>query len=144
MAESYEVPEGLLYTKDHEWVKVLEEKERKVALVGITDYAQRKLREVVYIELPNINKRVEKRETLAYVESVKASSDIYAPVSGVILEVNSSLIDSPELINESPYEKGWVAKIEIAVPEELETLMEPEEYKRYTEGLEEKGEERAQ
>jgi glycine cleavage system H protein len=133
MSESYEVPEDLLYTRDHEWVRV----EKKTAVVGITDYAQKKLREIIYIEMPNVNTRVRQREVLGTVESVKATSDIYAPVSGRIVEVNSRLLDNPELLNDSPYKEAWIARIEIADPTELDKLMDADEYLRYIEGLEE-------
>lgn len=133
MSEHYEIPDDLLYTKDHEWIRV----EKKVGVIGITDYAQKKLREVIYVELPNVNTKVKQKETLATVESVKATSDIYAPVSGKIVEVNLRLADSPELLNESPYEDGWIAKIEISDEKELDNLMEADEYRRYIEALEE-------
>ena len=133
MSEHYEIPDDLLYTKDHEWIRV----EKKIGVIGITDYAQKKLREVIYVELPNVNTKVKQKETLATVESVKATSDIYAPVSGKIVEVNLRLADSPELLNESPYEDGWIAKIEISDEKELDNLMEADEYRRYIEALEE-------
>ncbi len=133
MSESYEVPEDLLYTRDHEWVKV----EKKTAVIGITDYAQKKLREIIYIEMPNVNTKVRQREVLGTIESVKATSDIYSPVSGKIVEVNSKLLDNPELLNDSPYREAWIARIEMADPIELEKLMDADEYLRYIEGLEE-------
>ncbi|GBC68847.1 Glycine cleavage system H protein [archaeon HR01] len=137
MSERYEIPEDLLYTKDHEWVRV----EKKYAVVGITDYAQKKLREIVYIEMPNVNTRVRQREVLGTVESVKATSDIYSPVSGRIVDVNSKLLDHPELLNDSPYKDAWIARIELADPSELDKLMDADEYARYIEGLEEEMEE---
>ena len=133
MSEHYELPDDLLYTKDHEWVRV----EDKIGVVGITDYAQKKLREIIYVELPNVNTKIKQKETLATVESVKATSDIYSPVSGRIVEVNLRLADSPELLNESPYEDGWIAKIEITDEKELDNLMDADEYRRYIEALEE-------
>ncbi|MDJ0270012.1 MAG: glycine cleavage system protein GcvH [Aigarchaeota archaeon] len=133
MSETFEVPDDLLYTKDHEWVRI----EKKIGVVGITDYAQKKLREVIYVELPNVNTLVKQKETLATVESVKATSDIYAPLSGRITEVNVKLVDTPELINDSPYEEGWIAKIEITDQSELDKLMDADEYRRYIEALEE-------
>jgi len=136
MSERYELPDDLLYTKDHEWVRV----EGKIGIVGITDYAQKKLREIIYVELPNVNTKVKQRETLATVESVKATSDIYAPISGRVVEANVRLADNPELLNESPYEEGWIAKIEIIDEKELENLMDADEYRRYIESLEETGE----
>ena len=133
MSERYHIPEGYYYTRDHEWVRV----SKKVATVGITDYAQRKLREIIYVELPNVNTRVQQKQTIATVESVKASSDVYAPVSGKIVEVNTKLIDSPEIVNESPYEDGWMVKIEMSDESELRNLMDADEYNRYVEALEE-------
>lgn len=133
MSESYEVPEDLLYTREHVWIHV----EGKVATIGITDYAQKKLREVIYVELPNVGQKVEENEPIATLESVKASAEIYSPIEGKIIEVNSKLIDSPELINEEPYEDGWIAKLEISDEGGLEKLMEPDEYRKYLEDLEE-------
>ncbi|HID04379.1 MAG TPA: glycine cleavage system protein GcvH [Candidatus Caldiarchaeum subterraneum] len=133
MSESYDIPDDLYYTKDHEWVRI----ERKRGVVGITDYAQKKLREIIYVELPNVNTKVKQKETIATIESVKATSDIYSPISGKIVEVNIRLADNPELINESPYEDGWIAKIELSDEKELDNLMDPDEYRRYIESLEE-------
>ena len=133
MSERYDIPDDLYYTKDHEWVRI----ERKMGVVGITDYAQKKLREIIYVELPNVNTKVKQKETIATIESVKATSDVYSPISGKIVEVNIRLADNPELINESPYEDGWIAKIEISDEKELDNLMEPDEYRRYIESLEE-------
>jgi len=133
----YEIPEGLLYTREHEWVKI----EGGKATIGITDYAQRKLREIIYIELPNVGQKIKQNEPLATIESVKASADVYAPVTGRVIEVNSKLIDSPEILNEDPYEKGWIAVMEILEEPELGNLMEADEYRKYLEDLEEVSEE---
>lgn len=133
MSETYEVPDELLYTKDHEWVLP----EKKHAVVGITDYAQKKLREIIYVELPHINTRVHAREVLGTVESVKSTADVLAPVSGRVVEVNSKLLDHPEILNESPYTEGWIAKIELSDPSELEKLLDADEYRRFLEELEE-------
>ena len=135
MAEEYEVPDGLLYTRDHEWIKV----EGNVITIGVTDYGQKKLREVVYVELPTIGQRVEEGEAIATLESVKASAEIYTPASGKVIEVNSKLVDSPELVNDDPYGDGWIAKIELEEERGFEDLMEPDEYRKYLEDLEEKG-----
>ena len=135
MAEEYEVPEGLLYTRDHEWIKV----EGNVITIGVTDYGQKKLREVVYVELPTIGQRVEEGEAIATLESVKASAEVYTPASGRVIEVNSKLVDSPELVNDDPYGDGWIAKIELEEEREFEDLMEPDEYRKYLEDLEERG-----
>ena len=135
MAEEYEVPEGLLYTRDHEWIKV----EGNVITIGVTDYGQKKLREVVYVELPTVGQRVEEGEAIATLESVKASAEVYTPASGRVIEVNSKLVDSPELVNDDPYGDGWIAKIELEEERKFEDLMEPDEYRKYLEDLEERG-----
>ncbi|HDJ66921.1 MAG TPA: glycine cleavage system protein GcvH [Nitrososphaeria archaeon] len=135
MAEEYEVPEGYLYTRDHEWIKV----EGNVITIGVTDYGQKKLREVVYVELPTVGQRVEEGEAIATLESVKASAEVYTPASGKVIEVNSKLVDSPELVNDDPYGEGWIAKIELEEEREFEDLMEPDEYRKYLEDLEERG-----
>ena len=135
MAEEYEVPEGLLYTRDHEWIKV----EGNVITIGVTDYGQKKLREVVYVELPTIGQRVEEGEAIATLESVKASAEVYTPASGRVIEVNSKLVDLPELVNDDPYGDGWIAKIELEEERGFEDLMEPDEYRKYLEDLEERG-----
>lgn len=133
MSERYEVPDDLRYTKDHEWVR----QEKKFVVVGITDYAQKKLREIIYVELPHINVKIRAKEVLGTVESVKSTADVLSPVSGKVVEVNSKLLDHPELLNESPYKEGWIAKIELSDPSELDKLMEADEYQRYLEELEE-------
>lgn len=133
MSERYEVPDDLRYTKDHEWVR----QEKKFVVVGITDYAQKKLREIIYVELPHINVKIRAKEVLGTVESVKSTADVLSPVSGKVVEVNSKLLDHPELLNESPYKEGWIAKIELSDPAELDKLMEADEYQRYLEELEE-------
>ena len=118
---------GLLFTKDHEWVRV----QGKVVVVGITDYAQDELGDVVFVDLPSVGDQVEEGEGFAVVESVKAVSDIYAPVSGTIVKVNTELEDSPELINESPHEQGWIVEIELAEGTQLDDLMSEEEYEAF-------------
>ena len=124
-----EVRKGLLYSKDHEWVQEVSE---SVVRVGISAYAQDQLGDIVYIELPEIDAEVAKGESFAVVESVKAASDVFSPVSGKIVAVNEKLEDSPELINESPYDEGWI--IEVKSDElELSDLMTAEEYARYIE-----------
>ncbi|MBC7646472.1 MAG: glycine cleavage system protein GcvH [Pseudopedobacter sp.] len=103
------IPQNLHYLKSHEWVNV----EDNIATIGITDFAQDQLGDVVYVELPKVGKIVSSGETVAVVESVKTASDIYSPVSGEVLEVNSALENSPELLNESAYEKGWLFKVRL-------------------------------
>ncbi|WP_456367731.1 glycine cleavage system protein GcvH [Thermococcus sp.] len=128
----YKVKEGLYYTKDHEWVQVLDDGN---VLVGITDYAQKELGDLAYVELPEVGKEVSRGDVLCEVESVKAVSEVYAPVSGKVVEVNEELEDSPELLNEDPYE-NWIAKIEpYNLKEELKELMDAESYAKYLESL---------
>ncbi|MEM0448263.1 MAG: glycine cleavage system protein GcvH [Methanomassiliicoccales archaeon] len=121
------IPEELRYTKEHEWLKV----EGGKARVGITDHAQAELTEIVYVELPKVGKQVRKGETLGVVESVKTVSEIYSPVSGEVVEVNSRLEEKPQLINESPYEKGWFALLKLSDPSEVEGLLTPSAYKQH-------------
>ncbi|MEN3047850.1 MAG: glycine cleavage system protein GcvH [Candidatus Caldarchaeales archaeon] len=132
MSTAYEVPEGLSYSRNHEWVR----HKGRHAVIGVTDYVQRKLREILYVELPNINTKLTRGQHLATIESVGGSHEVRAPVSGKIVEVNARLIDSPELINEYPYEDGWICRIEVSDATELEDLMQPDEYTRYIEELE--------
>lgn len=122
-----ELPEDLKYTKEHEWVRV----EGNLVHVGITDYAQDALGDIVFLELPEEGTAVEAGETFGVVESVKAVSDLYSPVSGEIREVNSPLIDAPELVNEHPYDDGWTVVIEMSDPRELDELMNAGEYGEY-------------
>lgn len=130
-----EFPPELRYSREHEWVAV----EEGIATIGITDYAQEQLGDVVYVELPEIGTQVTKDEAFGVVESVKAVSDIYAPVSGIVTEINVPLPDSPEAINEDPYGDAWMIRVKLSDPEELEDLMTAAEYKKFTE--EEKEEE---
>jgi len=120
------IVEGLLYSNDHEWVKV----EGKEAYVGITDYAQHKLGEIVYVELPQVDDELSKGDVFSVVESVKAASDSYLPVSGKVLEVNEDLEGEPGLLNEDPY-ANWIVKIELTDESELEELMSAEEYEDF-------------
>src|SRR5215470_1286063 len=122
-----EFPEDLKYSKEHEWVLV----EGNVATVGITDYAQDQLGDIVFVELPAVGDKVSKEDAFGVVESVKAVSDIYAPVSGKVLEVNDDLPENPEMLNEDPYGDGWIIKIEMNDPEELQDLMNAAEYEEY-------------
>ena len=135
MSEEYEIPEGLYYTEEHEWLKVLEDGK---ILVGITDYAQKSLHEVVYVELPDLGDPVKQMEVFGAVESVKAVSDLYSPITGVVDEVNEELIDSPELINSEPYGKGWIVKIKPkGLEEEMENLLNADQYREHLESLNE-------
>ena len=126
LEEKMEAPPGLKYSKEHEWVAT----EETVATVGITDHAQEQLGEIVYIELPSVGEKVSKDDPFGVVESVKAVSDIYAPVSGTVLEVNEDLAESPEAVNEDPYGDGWLIKVRVSDPADLDDLMENEEYEQ--------------
>jgi glycine cleavage system H protein len=117
----------LKFTKEHEWVKIMDE----MAIIGISDFAQEQLGDIVSIELPKAGGSFRQGQTMAIVDSVKASSDIYTPISGEILEVNEGLIEKPEIINQSPYDLGWIAKIKPSRIEEFESLMTKEKYDRY-------------
>jgi glycine cleavage system H protein len=118
--------EGLYYSKDHEWVKV----EGEYATIGITDYAQDSLGDVVYVELPDIDDELDAGDEIGIVESVKAASDIYTPLSGKVVAVNEELVDTPEAINKDPY-ASWIIKLEINQVEELEKLMTSQEYEAF-------------
>lgn len=123
-------PDDRLYYEQHEWIKKVDE---LTALVGISYHAQDSLGDIVFISEPEVGREVSKGEEVAEIESVKAVSQIFTPVSGKIVKVNSEVIESPEIINEDPYEKGWIFKIELSNPEELEELMDAEAYKRFVE-----------
>ncbi len=118
-------PDNLKYTKDHEWIKV----EGNQAIVGITAFAQGELGDIVYVEVDTIGEIIEQNEVFGTIEAVKTVSDLFLPVSGTILELNTSLEDSPEKVNEDPYEAGWIVKMELTNIEQLEGLMNAEEYK---------------
>jgi glycine cleavage system H protein len=122
-----EFPANLRYTKEHEWAR----QEGNRVVVGITDYAQKELGDVVFVELPEVGTTIEAMGTFGVVESVKAVSDLYAPVSGTIVEANTILEDQPELVNASPYGQGWMAVIETANPEEFQQLLTAAEYQAY-------------
>jgi glycine cleavage system H protein len=120
-------PEDLTYTKDHEWVRVKE----NLATIGITDHAQHQLGDVVYVELPKIGDKFEASEPFGSVESVKAVSEVYMPLAGSVVEVNDSLNDSPELVNEDPYGEGWMIRIKIDNPSQVDALLTAIEYEDY-------------
>ncbi len=119
-----DVPSGLRYTKEHEWVRV----EGNEVSIGITDFAQNALTEVVWVELPEVDSVVEVMESFASVESVKSVSEIYAPVAGTVIEINESLEDAPEQINEDPYGEGWICKIKTNSDVDVSELLDPESY----------------
>jgi len=125
-------PRDLKYTKEHEWIKV----EGGIATMGITDHAQGQLTDVVFVELPKKGKVVKQFETVAVLESVKAVSDVYSPVSGEVVEVNESLTNKPELINQQPYGEGWITKLKVKDSKELDNLMTAEEYEEFLKGKE--------
>src|SRR5713226_8105540 len=129
------VPEDVYYTKEHEWVRLEGDKCR----VGVTDYAQNSLHEVVYVDLPKVGLKVAQMQNLGTVESVKAVADVYSPISGIVLEVNNTLSDAPELVNKSPYEKGWITIIRPDdLRRDLPSLMKPEAYKDFVKKITEK------
>ena len=127
-------PETYRYTKEHEWVLV----EADTATVGITFHAQEQLGDIVFVELPAIGDKVSKEDAFGVVESVKSVNDVYAPISGKVLEVNDDLPENPEMVNDDPYGDGWMIKIELTDAEELDDLMSAEEYKDYVAEEEEK------
>ncbi|MER3601352.1 MAG: glycine cleavage system protein H [Nitrososphaerota archaeon] len=131
--KGYRIREGLLYTKQHEWTRV----EGRRAYLGITDYAAKELTDIVYVSLPRPGDRVKQGDVVATLESVKAVGEVYAPLSGIVLEVNQALTSRPELINASPYEQGWIAALELreGFEAELTQLLDARGYGSYLEGL---------
>ena len=121
------IPKNLKYAKTHEWVRI----DGNAAVVGITDHAQEELTDIVYVELPSVGAQVEATKESAVVESVKAASDIYAPVSGEIEAVNEELSSAPELVNDDPYGKGWLFKVKMSDPAELDELLSPDDYSHH-------------
>jgi glycine cleavage system H protein len=122
-----QVPEELRYSEEHEWVRVVD----GVATIGITDHAQEELGDIVFVELPTIGAELAKSATLGVVESVKAVSDVYAPVSGTVLEANERLTENPEVINEDCYGEGWMTKVQLKDPAEVEALMSAAQYRDF-------------
>ena len=118
------LPKDLKYTREHEWVKVNGNR----VTVGITDYAQKELGDVVFVDLPGVGEKVTAKSSMATIESVKAVSEIYAPISGEVLETNDTLEHSPELVNQDPYNKGWIAIIEVDNTKELDELLSVSDY----------------
>ncbi len=119
------VPENLQYTDDHEWILI----EDDVATIGITEYAQSELGDIVFMELPAVGDSITKGDSFGTIEAVKAVSDLFAPLSGEVVEVNEELADMPEKINESPYEEGWMIRLRLGDESELETLLPADSYK---------------
>jgi glycine cleavage system H protein len=125
-------PEDLRYTEEHEWIRI----EGAEAVIGITDYAQEELGDITFIELPEVDKELKQMENLAVIESVKAASDIFAPVAGKIVSVNRDLEDSPEIINTSPYDKGWICRIQMSDTSQTDKLLDAKGYEEFIKGLE--------
>jgi len=120
-------PTNRKYTKTHEWAII----EGDIVTFGVTDYAQQELGDITYLELPEAGDTVSAGEPFGVVESVKAASDIYSPISGEVIERNESAIEAPEVINQSPYENAWLVKVKLANPDELDSLLDPAEYQTY-------------
>jgi glycine cleavage system H protein len=131
---SYKIVDGLKYTRKHEWARP----EGNTAVVGLTDFAQDKLGEIVFVELPDMGAEVEAGKGSAVIESVKAVADLYAPLDGTVIEVNEDLLDQPEVINSDPYEGGWVYKIEMKDMSQLDSLMDEASYAKFVVEEEEK------
>ena len=120
------------YTKEHEWIKI----DGETVILGITNFAQDQLTDVVFVELPEVGKQIEQNGNLCVVESVKSVSDIFSPISGEIVEVNKKLVNSPALINNDPFEDGWIVKLKVKDEKDLEQLMTAEEYDKFLTGIE--------
>jgi len=130
----YDVPDNFYYSKEHEWIKI----EGETAVIGITDYAQESLHEIVYVETPKVGSQIEQFQTMGSVESIKSVSDLFSPVSGKVIEINASLAENPELLNEDPYVEGWIARVQLAnFDKDLKKLLTAEKYANYIESLEE-------
>lgn len=125
------IPKGLLYTKDHEWAKI----EGDIAIIGITDHAQNQLGELTFVELPDVGKEVKQKGELAVVESSKAASDVYSPLTGKVTEVNTALQSKPEIVNDDCYGAGWICKIQITDKATTKNLMDTAQYEEYLKGL---------
>lgn len=122
-----EFPDDLLYTKDHEWVKV----DGKTITIGLTDYAQEQMGDIVYVDLPSVGQELSKEDTFGVVESVKSVSDCYAPTTGKVLEINEGLAENPAMLNEDPYGEGWMIKIEVKNPADIKGLMKSVAYQAF-------------
>jgi glycine cleavage system H protein len=126
-------PDDLQFTKDHEWIRVAD----GVGTVGITDFAQEQLGDVVHVQLPRVGEKFEAHDTFGEVESVKTFSELFIPVSGEVAEINEALADAPELVNNSPYADGWMIKIKIGKPSEIDSLLSASEYEDFVESQKE-------
>lgn len=123
------IPDNLKYNESHEWAR----QEGDIVTIGITDYAQSEIQDIVYVELPEVGTELTQKIEFGVIESVKAAFDLYAPVSGEVIDVNESLLDAPEQVNESPYEDGWFLKIRMTNPGELDELLDPDSYQAHIE-----------
>ena len=119
------IPEDLKYTEEHEWVRI----EDNIAVVGITDFAQGELGDIVYLEIDTLDSQIDSNQVFGTVEAVKTVSDLFMPIAGRVIEVNSSLEDEPELVNDDPYGKGWIIKIDISEQTQIDSLLSPSDYK---------------
>jgi len=119
------IPEELKYTEEHEWVRI----EDNIAIVGITDFAQGELGDIVYLEIDTLDSQIDSNEVFGTVEAVKTVSDLFMPIAGKVIEVNASLEDKPELVNEDPYGEGWIIKIDISEQSQIDSLLSPSDYK---------------
>ena len=119
------IPEELKYTEEHEWVRI----EDNIAVVGITDFAQGELGDIVYLEIDTLDSQIDSNQVFGTVEAVKTVSDLFMPIAGKVIEVNASLEDKPELVNEDPYGEGWIIKIDISEQSQIDSLLNPSDYK---------------
>lgn len=122
------IPSNLLYSNDHEWVKL----DGEIATIGITDFAQRELGDIVYVEIESVGETLDREEVFGTVEAVKTVSDLFMPISGEVLEFNTDLEDNPEVVNEQPYESGWMIKIKMDNPSQIKNLLDADQYKQLT------------
>ncbi len=127
MKDEFQIPKELYYTKEHEWLRVEGDRCR----IGVTDYAQNSLHEIVYVDLPKVGTKVAQMQSLGTVESVKAVADVYSPISGTVSQVNTALSDAPELVNKTPYGEGWITILQPSdLKKELDSLMKPQDYQQ--------------
>tara|TARA_Y100001970_G_scaffold45913_1_gene57741 strand:+ start:451 stop:828 length:378 start_codon:yes stop_codon:yes gene_type:complete len=120
------IPDDMKYTNDHEWIKI----DSDLAIVGITDFAQSELGDIIFVEFPNVGEHVNQKDTIGTLEAVKTVADIYSPLSGEIVEINEELESNPELINEAPYDNGWILKIKINNKDEIKSLLSGDDYSK--------------
>ncbi|MEC9474595.1 MAG: glycine cleavage system protein GcvH [Candidatus Neomarinimicrobiota bacterium] len=121
------IPAEIKYTKEHEWISL----DGEVAMIGITDHAQSQLGDIVFVELPDVDREISQNETFGVIEAVKTVADLFAPVKGLIIEINSSLEDSPDLINSDPYGTGWIIKVKVSDSSQYDSLMSSDEYEEF-------------